>query len=302
MEAKGSLILPRVAAAPSSPTPGQVYYNTTDNTLYCYNGTTWVAMGGGAATPPTPAGAVMAYAGAAAPSGWLFCDGSLVSRTTYAALFAAIGTLYGAGDGSTTFGLPDFRGDVLVGQAASGTFATLGASGGEAAHTIQLTEMPVHDHSPTSNQLTGSTTPATPTGTVVAATAGTPAGSVSSTFSGNALPNHQHNLTPRTEGAGDAKTDSFTAGTAGTQNLIRRLDNNGGTTGVWVYVLTGLASAGTPSGSVSSSFVGTQLATHGHTFTGNSQGGHTHALIQQGGNTAHNNLQPYQVVNYMIKT
>jgi microcystin-dependent protein len=50
------------------------------------------------------------YAGGTAPSGWIMCDGAAVSRTVYAGLFAAIGTAYGAGDGSTTFNLPDFRG------------------------------------------------------------------------------------------------------------------------------------------------------------------------------------------------
>ena len=52
------------------------------------------------------AGMVMAFAGTSAPSGWLKCDGSAISRTTYAKLFAAIGTTYGTGDGSTTFNLP----------------------------------------------------------------------------------------------------------------------------------------------------------------------------------------------------
>lgn len=63
-----------------------------------------------------PAGAVLFFAMAAAPSGWLVCDGSLVSRATYAALFAAIGSLYGAGDGATTFKLPDLRGEFLRGS------------------------------------------------------------------------------------------------------------------------------------------------------------------------------------------
>jgi len=57
-----------------------------------------------------PAGTMVMYGGSTAPSGWLLADGSAVSRTTYAALFAAIGTTYGVGDGSTTFNLPDFRG------------------------------------------------------------------------------------------------------------------------------------------------------------------------------------------------
>ncbi len=53
-----------------------------------------------------PLGAIVAFGGDTAPTGWLICDGSAISRTTYAALFAAIGTKYGAGDGSTTFNLP----------------------------------------------------------------------------------------------------------------------------------------------------------------------------------------------------
>ena len=53
-------------------------------------------------------GFVMAYAGGTAPDGWLLCDGSAVSRTTYASLYAAIGTTHGSGDGSTTFNLPNW--------------------------------------------------------------------------------------------------------------------------------------------------------------------------------------------------
>ena len=58
----------------------------------------------------TPPGVMFDYAGASAPSGWLFCNGAVVSRTTYSVLFAAISTAYGVGDGTTTFALPDFRG------------------------------------------------------------------------------------------------------------------------------------------------------------------------------------------------
>jgi len=80
------------------------------------------------ATISLPAGAVMSFAMNSAPAGWLAADGSAVSRATYAALFAAIGTTYGAGDGSTTFALPDLRGYFVRGSGtnsdgtASGTF------------------------------------------------------------------------------------------------------------------------------------------------------------------------------------
>lgn len=60
-----------------------------------------------------PAGMVMYFANATAPQGWFQCDGSAKSRTNYAELFSAIGTVYGAGDGATTFNLPDFRGQFL---------------------------------------------------------------------------------------------------------------------------------------------------------------------------------------------
>lgn len=77
-----------------------------------------------------PSGAVLAFAMNSAPTGWLSADGSAVSRTTYAALFAAVSTTYGVGDGSTTFNLPDLRGYFVRGTGtnsdgtAAGTFGT----------------------------------------------------------------------------------------------------------------------------------------------------------------------------------
>lgn len=98
-----------------------------------------------------PVGTILDYAGALAPAGFLVCDGSAVSRTTYSALFAAIGTTWGAGDGSTTFNLPDFRRRVAVGSGGTGT-ATLGNAvgntGGEEYHLLTAAEsgLPAHTH------------------------------------------------------------------------------------------------------------------------------------------------------------
>jgi microcystin-dependent protein len=92
-----------------------------------------------ATSSTAPTGALQGFAGASAPAGWLICDGSAVSRTTYATLFAAIGSTWGAGDGNTTFNLPDYRGKVLVG--AGGGFS-LAAVGGEASHTLSTSEVP----------------------------------------------------------------------------------------------------------------------------------------------------------------
>lgn len=66
-----------------------------------------------------PAGAILAYSGTAAPTGWLLCDGTAVSRSTYADLYAVISTAYGSGDGSTTFNLPDLRWSFLRGRGAN---------------------------------------------------------------------------------------------------------------------------------------------------------------------------------------
>jgi microcystin-dependent protein len=85
---------------------------------------------------------------AAVPSKWLQCNGAAVSRTTYAALFAAIGTTWGAGDGSTTFNLPPAR-RVLVGSGGTGTATlpnTVGSIGGSETHTLTTGEMPSHPH------------------------------------------------------------------------------------------------------------------------------------------------------------
>lgn len=119
------------------------------------------AAGAWAAGGMAPTGVVLPFAGSAAPTGWLLCDGSAVSRTTYADLFTALSTTYGVGNGSTTFNLPDLRGRVAGGKdnmggtaasrlttAGSGVDgATLGASGGAQTHTLTANQMPSHTHS-----------------------------------------------------------------------------------------------------------------------------------------------------------
>lgn len=98
-------------------------------------------------------GQIIAYAGVSPPTGWLFCAGQAVSRTTFATLFGVIGTLYGVGDGSTTFNVPDLRGRAVfgvdnmgslgaagrLGSGATGGItgtASLAASGGEQSHVL----------------------------------------------------------------------------------------------------------------------------------------------------------------------
>jgi microcystin-dependent protein len=128
------------------------------------------AFVGAAVSVGMPTGAVIPYAGSAAPTGWLLCDGgsSGISRTTYAALFAVIGTTYGSGDGSTTFNVPDLRGRVPAGKDNMGGIAanrlsasvsgvtgtTLGATGGSQSLTSHNHTQNSHNHTQDSHNHT----------------------------------------------------------------------------------------------------------------------------------------------------
>ena len=101
-------------------------------------------------------GLIIPYGSATIPSGFLECDGSNVSRTTYADLFAVVGTTYGAGDGSSTFGLPNLADNVAVGKSNNKSLASTGGAntvtstgnvGGSTANaTLSESQLASHDH------------------------------------------------------------------------------------------------------------------------------------------------------------
>jgi microcystin-dependent protein len=108
------------SSAPSTTYANMLWYDTTANILKMRNEAddTWIDLGtlnqSTSRFEPAnavPTGAVMPFASSSAPIGWLKANGAAVSRSTYATLFATIGTTFGAGDGSTTFNLPDMRGE-----------------------------------------------------------------------------------------------------------------------------------------------------------------------------------------------
>lgn len=141
--------------------------NGANSSITSLNGLTTplsIAQGGtgsssGATLNSTGMMTLWAGSPSAPPAGWLYCDGSAISRTTYALLFAAIGTAYGDGDGSTTFNIPDMRGSVPAGYDSGNatgrlteaetqgvSAAALGNSGGEQGHTLITGELAAHNH------------------------------------------------------------------------------------------------------------------------------------------------------------
>ncbi len=123
---------PAFTGDPTAPTPLPGTSTTQIATTAFVEAAVQVAM---------PSGAVMPFAMAATPAGWLACDGSAVSRATYAALFAAVGTVWGVGDGVTTFNLPDLRGEFVRGLDNG-----RGVDAGRALGTTQAGQVQAHHH------------------------------------------------------------------------------------------------------------------------------------------------------------
>ncbi len=281
----------------------------------------------------TPAGSITMFAGNVAPSGYSICDGSEVSRATYSDLFTAIGTAYGAGDGSTTFNLPDLRGRVPVGMNGTVTeFDSLNNQGGEMAHTLTTSEMPSHTHTGTAASAGNHAHSGTAASAGNHAHSGTAAsaGSHGHTASTNSTGSHGHSVslygaqqynftyTPDTFAAPFIRDYSTTNYGDGYYDDMRFYDGAALHTATDVdWMEIGHASnvtsgsAGTHSHTVTVNANGTHTHTistnttgaHTHAISTNTTGAHTHTVTNSstGGDAAHNVLQPYVVLNYVIK-
>ena len=225
-----------------------------------------------------PVGAVMPFAMNSAPTGWLSANGGAVSRSTYAALFAAVGTTHGAGDGSTTFNLPDLRGYFVRG---SGTNAD-GTAGGTFA-TKQADAYKSHNH----GGVTG-------TGT----TGNESNGHTHSGSTGNESQNHIHYGTTGSESADHAHYVSGTTNSAGSHTHTQ--SGGGGADDGGPYV-TGSTSGGTLSNISTAgdhthtfaAWTGGRNTAHTHDFsTGGVSANHTHNFTTGGISANHTHSVP----------
>lgn len=206
-----------------------------------------------------PTGWVSPYAGSSAPSGYLLCDGAAISRSTYSGLFSVIGTTYGAGNGTTTFNVPNLKGKVPVGFDSTQTeFDALGETGGSKSVALSSAENGLHSH--------------------------TTAITASETGHSHTVNNHQHNVNPHAhEIWANARYVTGLVGAGG----------NGSAPSSTGFAFS--LSTGSTGGLTDAQAPGTNSQTPSITVAGQGTG-------SSGSGTAHQNLQPYIALNYLIKT
>lgn len=232
---------------PETGNPGDIWVNTATGIAFVYyddgNTAQWMELLSSAVPNVNeimPVGTIVQTARSSATTGWLLCQGQAISRTTFSSLFAAIGTQYGSGDGSTTFNIPNLQNRVPVGKGSEVEFDTLGETGGSKTHTLTESEIPSHTHTQSAH---------------------------AHTFSGSTSTDGAHTHTTLINAS---LVNTRTAGTAS-----YNVDNGG---------------------SMSTSSAGS----HSHSYSGTTSS-NASTINSTGGGAAHNNLQPYIVLNYMIK-
>ena len=216
-----------------------------------------------------------------APAGYLFCDGTAVSRSTYSALFAILGTIWGVGDGSTTFNLPDLRQKFPLGKAASGTGSTLAGTGGAIDHTHTG---PSHTHA---------------------------AGTLAGPSHTHTQPTHTHTGDSHTHNSGTYTVASHThsfSDTSSTDSGSQSFSNGTGP-GVTVAMdghthdVSGTTGSASPdvSGDSGSSGNGTTSASGDDVTGASGTGSVTGSTAAEGTGATGLNNPPYVVVNYIVK-
>lgn len=232
----------------------------------------------------TPSGVINMWATSSAPTGWLLCDGTAVSRTVYASLFAVLGTTYGVGDGSTTFNLPNFKGRVPVGlDSAQVEFDALGEVGGAKTHTLLTAEMPSHTHTQDSHNHTQNSHNHT------------------QDAHNHTQDAHDH-LNYYMTGTGGSHSHTYDKATSG--NVLRAsgtLNTSPAVTNTSTNTSTAAAHDHSSIAYTLTNTATNQATTATNQATTATNQATTATNQNTGGGGAHNNLQPYIVLNYIIK-
>lgn len=234
-----------------------------------------------------PIGSVMLWAASGPPTGWLICNGQEVSRGLFNELFSLIGTTYGAGNGSSTFNLPNLASRIPVGLDSNDSdFNTLGKTGGQKTVALTTNQMPSHNHSGNTST-DGNHNHSASTGT--AGEHGHNSSIGNSSPGTNSAESHTHGFT--------AVRGRFDGGRASGTITTRQADApSGGSTG----------NAGAHSHTVNShshSISITPTGNHTHSVSVSNNGNHSHSFTTSstGSGEAHNNVQPYITLNYIIR-
>jgi len=231
-------------------------------------------------------GLIMQWAGPTAPDNWLFLQGQVISRTTYADLFAILGTTYGAGDGSTTFALPDMRGSTVIGAGQkTKAFTFIDANVNVATDVITV---PTNEYLYTGQQVALTTSGVLPAGL-----------SATNYFIIRVTATTIKLATSRANADDNVAVNITAAAGGGTHTLTLTLTNR---------VL------GTDGGEESHTLQTEELASHTHSFNTRFQTGgsgimrgegdiaSTQETTAIGGDTPHNNMPPYVSLHFIIKT
>jgi microcystin-dependent protein len=305
--------LPVAANDQSAPGLAQIYFNSTTKKVKVYKSTGWAEIGGSAAGSSGKPGMVTSWVNGSAPSGWLLCNGNAVSRTTYADLFAVIGTNYGVGNGTTTFNLPNYQDNYwLIGapsslstapdhnglpgswRVASGSplYAAFGHStnGAHSSHATSMTTAGYHNHA------------ANHTHVVTAATSGS---ATEGTHTVGGLFNsagaaHTHSITSGANSAsGGVKLVGSTVSGDGHTHVISLA--SGGTTSN--HDVGGTSFTGTVSHLAHTHASGTGTSDDASAMGINAAHSHTMSALASAGEHAHANHQvKIHMFHYIIKT
>lgn len=259
---------------PIDPYIGQSIFETDSLSHRIYNGTTWNSS--------PPIGSVMPYLGATAPTGYILADGVARLRADYPSLYAVILDTYPGGNGVTTFGIPNMSGRVLVGRdTTQAEFDVLGEIGGVKSVILTTAQMPVHPHGITDVQHSHGQTPHGH---------GNDAHDHGATSDDNETGSHRHGVGGSGAGANDiiwrwtGSGEGLVQGSNGMRVTGTSMDWAGSHNhDIWTDVWPNSINIWGANANIQSAYSGFST---------------TNAA---GSGEAHTNLQPYIVVNYIIK-